>query len=88
LVSSDKRLLKAYAVSDGAQQQVKMIGHQGPGKAESLAFTKNAPKPVKKIIAVGVVPKNRTPLDSSNHSMLRGIRHIQAGFAEHEKNLA
>jgi len=53
-----------------------------------LAFTKNAPKPVKKIIAVGVVPKNSTPLDSSNDSNPAGIRHIQAGFAEHEKNLA
>jgi hypothetical protein len=45
---------------------MEMIGHQGPSEAERFTLAKNAPKSVKKIIAVGVVPENRTPLDSSH----------------------
>jgi len=43
---------------------------QGPRKAERLALTKNAPKPVRKIIAVGVVPENLPPLDPSHDDMM------------------
>jgi hypothetical protein len=43
----------------GTQKQMEMMGHQGPGKADRLTLAKNAPKSVKKIVAVGRVPENR-----------------------------
>jgi hypothetical protein len=49
---------------------------QGPRKAERLALAKNAPKPVKKIIAIGVVPENRTPLDPSHDDRVQETRCI------------
>jgi hypothetical protein len=38
---------------------MEMMGHQGQGKADRLTLAKNAPKSVKKIVAVGRVPENR-----------------------------
>jgi hypothetical protein len=62
---------------------MEMIGHQGPGKAARLTLAENAPHPVKKIIAVGVVPENRAPLDSSYDNVVQGTQSIQSGFAWH-----
>jgi hypothetical protein len=72
----------------GAHKQMEMIGHQGPGQAARLTLAENVPQPVKKIIAVGIVAENRTPLDSSHDDMVQNTRSIQSGFAWHAFQIA
>jgi hypothetical protein len=60
----------------GAQQNMKVIGHQGPCKTAGLTVAQNTAKPIQKIIAVAVVPENLPALDSSDNDMVQCSRGI------------
>jgi hypothetical protein len=55
----------------GAEQKMKVIGHQGPCKTAGLTVAQNTAKPIQKIIAVAVVPENFPALDSSDDDMMQ-----------------
>jgi hypothetical protein len=55
---------------------MKMIGHQGPGKAGSLARAQNTTKPVQKIIVIGIIPENLPALDASHHNVAQRTKCI------------
>jgi hypothetical protein len=51
---------------------MKVIGHQGPGKAGRLRIQKNLAHPVKKVIPIGVTVEYLPALDPANHNMVHG----------------
>jgi len=55
---------------------MKMIGHQGPGKAESLALAQNTTKSFQKIFAIGIIPEKLQSLDASHHDVVQRTRRI------------
>ena len=56
----------------GAQQQMKMIGDQGPGITGGLGFNQNRSQPFDEIIAVGIGPKYFPTLDSTAYDVMQG----------------
>jgi phosphoserine phosphatase len=50
---------------------MEMIGHQGPGKAESLALAQNTTQSLQKIIAIGTTPENLPALYASHHGVVQ-----------------
>jgi hypothetical protein len=57
---------------------MKVIGHQGPGKASRLCIQKNLAHPVKKVIPIGVTVEYLPALDPANHNMVHGASGIYA----------
>jgi hypothetical protein len=55
----------------GAEQKMKVIGHQGPCKTAGLTVAQNTAKPIQKIIAVAVVAENLPPIDPSNDDVMQ-----------------
>jgi len=55
---------------------MKMIGHQGPGKAESLALAQNTTQSLRKIFAIGIIPEKLPALDASHHNVVQRTRCI------------
>ena len=60
----------------GAEQQMKMIGHQGPCKTAGLAVPQDTAQPLQKVVAIPVVPENLPPLDASRDDMVQGSQCI------------
>ena len=60
----------------GAEQKMKVIGHQGPCKTAGLTVAQNTANPIQKIIAVAVVPENLPALDSSDDDVMQHSRGI------------
>jgi hypothetical protein len=60
----------------GAEQKMKMIGHQGPRRTAGLAIPQNTAKPLQKIIAIGVVPENIPALDPANDNVMQSSKPI------------
>jgi hypothetical protein len=62
----------------GAQKQMKVIGHQGPGKASGLCIQQDLAHPVKKVIAVGIPVEYLPAFNPANHNMVYGANGIYA----------
>jgi hypothetical protein len=60
----------------GAEQKMKVIGHQSPCKTASLTVAQNTAKTIQKVTAVAVVPGNFSPLDSSDDDVMQRSRGI------------
>ena len=72
----------------GAQQNMKVIGHQRPCKTAGLTVAQNTTKPIQKIIAVAVVSENFPALYSSDDDVMQRTWGIQSGFTWHATQLA
>jgi hypothetical protein len=57
---------------------MKVIGHQGPGKAGRLRIQKNLAHPLKKVIPIGITVEYLSALDPANHNMVHGTGGIYA----------
>jgi hypothetical protein len=57
---------------------MKVIGHQGPGKASSPCIQKNLAHPVKKVIAIGIPVEYLPAFNPANHDVVQGINGIYA----------
>jgi hypothetical protein len=68
----------------GSQQQVEVVGQQGPCVTGSLGFTQDPLQPFAEIIAAGIPLKNLAALDPSVNDMVQGTRCIAAGSAWHD----
>jgi hypothetical protein len=55
---------------------MEMIGHQSPGKAESLALAQNTTKPFQKIFAIGIIPEKLPSLDAFHHDVVQHTRRL------------
>jgi hypothetical protein len=55
----------------GAEQKMKVIGHQSPCKTAGLTVAQNTAKPIQKITTVAVVPENLPPIDPSNDDVVQ-----------------
>ena len=67
----------------GAQQKMKMIGHQGPRKTARLTIAQNTPQLLQKIIAIDVLPENLPALDPTNDNVMQRSMPIYSSFAWH-----
>ena len=70
------------------QQQMEMVGHQGPGIAAGLAFYQQPTQPCNKPIAVLVVIEYRSAVDAAGDDMVHCSGCIYAGFARHANRLS
>lgn len=67
-----------------AEEQMKMIGHNGPGKAISTGIFKKVRKTAKEFCAVFIIEKNIAFFYTAHNDMLKQTRDIQAWFSWHE----
>jgi hypothetical protein len=54
----------------GLEQQMKMIRDQGPGKTTGFSFYQNFAKPMDKIVAILIVAKYDSALNSPRDNMM------------------
>jgi hypothetical protein len=71
----------------GTEQQVCMVGDQGPGIAGGWGFAKNFPETRNKIIPVQVVPENDLTLDPPDDDVMEGSGRINSGLSWHKKTI-
>jgi len=57
---------------------MKVIGHQGPGKAGRLRIQKNLAHPVKKVIPIGIPVEYLPSFNPADHNMVYGTNGIYA----------
>jgi len=57
---------------------MKVIGHQGPGKASGPCIQKNLAHPVKKVIPIGITIEYLPAFNPANHNMVYGTNGIYA----------
>jgi len=67
----------------GSQQQVKVVGQQGPGVTSGLSCTQDRLQPLDEILPVGILSENLAALDPSANDMVQGTRGINASSAWH-----
>ncbi len=72
----------------GAQQQMDMIGHQGPRIADGFGVGEQFAEPIEEILPVGVILENRLPFDPTDDDMLQRTWCIYSGLAGHAEKLA
>jgi hypothetical protein len=59
-----------YRIAAGAQQQMKMIGDQRPGKAAGFRLFQDLAQPIDKIVTILIIFENFTTLDAANNNMV------------------
>jgi hypothetical protein len=57
---------------------MKVIGHQGPGKASGFRIEKNLAHPVKKVIPIGIAVEYLPSFNPANHDMVHGTNSVYA----------
>jgi len=67
---------------------MKMIRDQGPGKTPSFGFFHNFAKPMDKIVAILIVMKYDSALNSPRDNVMYGSRGIYSGFSWHAVSIA
>jgi hypothetical protein len=67
----------------GSQQQVEVVGHQSPCVTGGLGCAQDRLQPREEVVAVGVLPKDLTALDTTANDMVQGTRGIDTGSARH-----
>jgi hypothetical protein len=55
----------------GLQQQVEVTGENAPGQTAGLGFHQEDSEPIKKIVAVGIIPKDLSPFNSAGHDVMQ-----------------
>jgi hypothetical protein len=70
-----------------AEQQMKMIGHNGPGKTICSGFFKKDGKTLQEFRAVFIIKKNITFFNTANNNMLQQAGDIQAWFSKHRNTI-
>jgi hypothetical protein len=68
----------------GSQQQVEVLGQQGPSVTGAVGVTQGHPQPLDEIVAAGIAPKNLAALDASANDMVQGTGCIDVCFAWHD----
>jgi hypothetical protein len=57
---------------------MKVIGHQGPGKASGFRIEKILAHPVKKVIPIGIAVEYLPSFNPANHDMVHGTNSVYA----------
>ena len=65
------------------QQEVGVIGDQGPCKTIGLRLSQHLPQSLYKGITICIVPKDFPAFDSANYDMVQRTRSINSGFSWH-----
>jgi len=68
----------------GAEQQVKVVGHQGPRIAGRLGFRQDRAQALYKVLPIEIFAKNQSSLDSAADDVVKCSWSIDAGFSWHE----
>jgi hypothetical protein len=66
---------------------MKMIRDKCPAKTTRIGLLNNPTKPIQKIIAVSVVPKNLRTFDSPDDNVMQSSRRIYPRLPRHNKRL-
>ena len=67
----------------GLQQEVNMVGDQGPGVARCFRFRQDAGQPLEEVITIAVVAKYRASFDSPDDNVVQCTGGIYARLAWH-----
>jgi hypothetical protein len=67
----------------GFQQQVEMIGQQGPGQAERLGRDENLTQALDKIVPIMVIRKYNLAMDAAANDVMHGTGGVYARFSGH-----
>jgi hypothetical protein len=71
----------------GSQQEMNMVGHQGPCEAGRMAVCKNLSKAIEEGITISVGPENVPSLDPTNHDVVESTWGVYSSFSRHAKAL-
>jgi len=69
----------------GTYQKVHMVGYHRPCKTIGMRLNQHLAEPVYKGVAIGIVPKDFSALDSSHDDVVKRTRSINSGFSWHTK---
>jgi hypothetical protein len=64
-----------------------VVGYQGPGVARCLSFSKDIRQSLDKLIAVAVVAKDLTLLDTPDDDVVQCTGRIYSCFTKHKSSL-
>ena len=67
------------------QQNVHMVGYHRPCKTIGMRLYQHLAEPVYKGVAIGIVQKDFSALDSTHDDVVKGARSINSGFSWHTK---
>lgn len=66
-----------------SQQEMNVIGHEGPGEAIGIGLDKKFRKALQKALSVAVIAKNIAPINATDDNVLQKVRNIKAGGSWH-----
>jgi len=66
-------------------QKVHMVGYHDPCKTIGMRLNQHLAEPVYKGVAIGIVPKDFSALDSTHDDVVKRTRSINSGFSWHTK---
>lgn len=72
-------------IAAGAQQQMKMVGDQCPGKAAGAGLLQDLAQPVDKIATILNIFENFSTLNAPCNNMVQGSRGVYARLSRHRK---
>jgi len=69
----------------GTHQKVHMVGYHRPCKTIGMRLNQHLAETVYKGVAIGIVPKDFSALDSTHDDVVKRARSINSGFSWHTK---
>ena len=72
----------------GPQQQMKMVGNQGPRVTDGFGTFNGGTQPFEKRIAVLIIKKNLPAFDTAHDNMVQGAGSIYARLPGHGNDIA
>ena len=71
----------------GTEQEVKMVGNEGPGETVGIRFGEQAGKTPHKGFAVGVIAEDIPPFNAPDNDMLQKAGDVESSLAWHDKKV-
>jgi hypothetical protein len=69
------------------EEQVEMVGHQGPSQAFGAGFQQQPGEVSDKVLPVGIIAEDVAPFHSPDHDVVQEVRDIQTGSARHGQSI-
>jgi len=70
------------------QQQMKMIGNKGSGKADRTGVVNYSTKTIQEIVAVCIISKNLTTLNTTCNNVMHRTRRVYPRLPRHHYTIA
>jgi hypothetical protein len=71
----------------GTQEEMKMIGHETPGKQLDVPLRNKVREALNKRFPIFRIPKDVPALDAPGHHMLQNLGYIQSRLSGHDESL-